>query len=70
MEMPNDHEAAEAIAGLDGKELGGLNLKVNEARPEGERAPRSNSGGGGRGHSRFSHEDYREFASQPREPRG
>jgi hypothetical protein len=24
--MPNDHEAAEAIAGLDGKELGGRNL--------------------------------------------
>ncbi len=35
--MPNDHEAAEAIAGLDGKELGGRNLKVNEARPKDER---------------------------------
>ena len=45
-EMPNDDEAAKAIAGLDVKELGGRNLKVNEARPKGERPPRSNSGGG------------------------
>jgi len=35
--MLNDHEAAEAIAGLDGKEIGGRNLKVNEARPKDER---------------------------------
>jgi RNA recognition motif-containing protein len=73
VEMPNDHEAARAIAGLDGKELGGRNLKVNEARPKGERPPRSNCGGertgGGRGHSRFSLEDCRESARQPREPR-
>lgn len=67
VEMPNDDEAAKAIAGLDGKVSGGRNLKVNEARPKGERPPRSNSGGGGRG--RFSHEDYRESARQPREPR-
>ena len=72
VEMPNDSEAAKAIAALDGKELGGRNLKVNEARPKGERTPRSNSGGrpvGGRGRSGFSHEDYRESARQPREPR-
>jgi RNA recognition motif-containing protein len=36
IEMPNDEEAAKAMAGLDGKELGGRNLKVNEARPKGE----------------------------------
>src|SRR5436305_15352380 len=73
VEMPNDAEAAKAIAGLDGKELGGRNLKVNEARPKGERPPRGNSGGGrpggGRGRGGFSHEDYRESARQPREPR-
>jgi RNA recognition motif-containing protein len=73
VEMPNDAEAAKAIAALDGKELGGRNLKVNEARPKGERPPSGNSGGGrpggGRGRSRFSHEDYRESARQPREPR-
>jgi RNA recognition motif-containing protein len=73
VEMPNDAEAAKAIAALDGKEMGGRILKVNEARPKGERPPRSNSGvgrpGGGRGRSGFSHEDYRESARQPREPR-
>jgi len=69
VEMPNDEEAAKAIAGLDGKEFGGRALKVNEARPKTERtAPRS-SGGGGRGRGGFSNEDYREAPRQPREPR-
>src|SRR5437588_11107247 len=48
VEMPNDAEAAKAIAALDGKELGGRNLKVNEARPKADR-PRGGGGGGGRG---------------------
>ena len=83
VEMPNDEEAAKAMAGLDGKELGGRNLKVNEARPKGEggppRGPRNFGGpggggggrgkGGGGGRERFSNEDYRESARQPREPR-
>jgi cold-inducible RNA-binding protein len=74
VEMANDDEAAKAIAGLDGKEVGGRNLKVNEARPKEDRGgPRGGSGGGGgaRGKSRggFSNEDYREAARQPREPR-
>lgn len=85
VEMPNDAEAAQAMTGLDGKEFGGRNLKVNEARPKGEgggsRGPK-NFGGGGRGpgggggrgkggggRDRFSNEDYRESARQPREPR-
>src|SRR5689334_15518298 len=68
VEMPNDDEAAKAIAGLDGKQVGGRNLKVNEARPkETTRAPRSDNRGGSR--ERFSNEDYREAARQPREPR-
>src|SRR5580692_9292368 len=41
VEMPNDAEAAKAMQGLDGKEVGGRALKVNEARPK------SASGGGG-----------------------
>lgn len=73
VEMPNDEEAVKAIVDLDGREIAGRKLKVNEARPKGERPPRSNSGGGrpggGRGGSGFSHEDYRESARQPREPR-
>jgi len=70
VEMPNDEEAAKAIAGLDGKELGGRNLKVNEARPKatGGGGPRP-GGGGGRGRGGFSNEDYREATRQPREPR-
>jgi RNA recognition motif-containing protein len=84
VEMINDAEAAKAIAALDGKDVGGRNLKVNEARPKSEssgpRGPRSGSGntggnrGGGGGNrggnrERFSNEDYRETARQPREPR-
>jgi RNA recognition motif-containing protein len=95
VEMVNDADAVKAIAALDGKDLGGRNLKVNEARPKSEsgggpRGPRSgpggNSGGGNRGsggnrgggnrggsggggRERFSNEDYREVARQPREPR-
>jgi RNA recognition motif-containing protein len=76
VEMTNDDEAKKAIAGLDGKDVGGRNIKVNEARPK-ERtgAPRSNSssgsggGGGGRGRGGFSTEDYGGAARQPREPR-
>ena len=37
VEMPNDEEAAKAIAGLDGEEFGGRTLKVNESRPKTER---------------------------------
>ncbi len=69
VEMPNDEEAAKAIAGLDGKELGGRKLKVNEARPKTERTAQHGSKGGGRRPSRFSTEDYGEAARQPREPR-
>src|SRR5947209_19526163 len=71
IEMPNDAEAAAAMTALDGKEVGGRNLKVNEARPKGEggppRGPKTFGKGGGR--DRFSNEDYREVARQPREPR-
>jgi RNA recognition motif-containing protein len=92
VEMPNDAEAAAAITGLDGKAVGGRNLKVNEARPKSASAgPRGGGGGGfnrdkggdrgdrgadrgdrGRGGKqggRFSNEDYRDSARQPREPR-
>src|SRR6202048_2868617 len=48
VEMPNDAEAAKAISGLDGKEVGGRNLKVNEARPKtASSGPRGGGGGGG-----------------------
>lgn len=73
VEMPNDAEASKAIAGLDGKEFGGRNLKVNEARPRegssGPHGPRNSGGGGRQGRGGFSHEDYRDAPRQPREPR-
>jgi cold-inducible RNA-binding protein len=43
VEMANNSEAQQAIAALNGTELGGRALNVNEARPKGERS----SGGGG-----------------------
>lgn len=71
VEMPDDSEAAKAIAGLDGKDVGGRNLKVSEARPKEQRPARGHGGnsGGGRGRGGFSNEDYRESSRQPREPR-
>jgi RNA recognition motif-containing protein len=45
VEMPGKAEAQSAIAGLNGKELKGKALTVNEARP---RADDRRGGGGGR----------------------
>jgi hypothetical protein len=47
VEMPNKEEADKAIAGLNGKDLKGRTLTVNEARPRTDR-PRT-GGAGGRG---------------------
>jgi RNA recognition motif-containing protein len=52
VEMPNKEEADKAIADMNGKDLKGRNLTVNEARPRTDR-PRSGGrggfgGGGGR----------------------
>ncbi|WP_201352581.1 RNA recognition motif domain-containing protein [Hydrogenimonas urashimensis] len=41
VEMPDDNAANEAIEALNGKEVGGRNLRVNEARPREPRQPRS-----------------------------
>jgi cold-inducible RNA-binding protein len=69
VEMTNSGEAEKAIAALNGTELGGRALKINEAKPKTDR-PKSGGqrfgggGGGGRGG-----DDYRGHARQPREPR-
>ena len=47
VEMERDNEADAAIAGLNGKDLGGRALTVYEARP---RADRGGGGRGGGGH--------------------
>lgn len=49
VEMTNDEEADRAISALNGQDLGGRKLTVNEARP---REPRSGGFGGGGGRSR------------------
>ncbi|WP_031499192.1 RNA recognition motif domain-containing protein [Bryobacter aggregatus] len=50
VEMTNRNEAENAISGLDGRELDGRNLTVNEARPktDGPRGGGRPGGGGGR----------------------
>ena len=50
--MPNDSEAQAAIAALNGTELDGRSLNVNEARPRPEGGGRGGSRGGDRGGSR------------------
>ncbi|PYX92261.1 MAG: RNA-binding protein [Acidobacteria bacterium] len=66
VEMTDASAADKAIAALNGTELGGRALTINEAKPKSDR-PRSGgqrSGGGGGGR-----DDYRGHARQPREPR-
>ena len=49
VEMSNDAEAQAAIAGMNGQQIGGRGLVVNEARPMESRPPRSGGYGGGGG---------------------
>ena len=53
--MDNDAEANAAIDQLDGAEIDGRSVKVNEARPREDRGNgggRNNRGGGGGGYRR------------------
>ncbi len=52
VEMGNDAEGDRAIAAINGKELDGRALNVNEARPKAEGA-RGGGGGGGYGKKRW-----------------
>jgi RNA recognition motif-containing protein len=69
VEMTNAGEAEKAIAALNGTDLGGRTLTINEAKPKADRprsgGPRFGGGGGGKG----GRDDYRGHARQPREPR-
>src|SRR5260370_34392571 len=51
VEMANDNEAEKAISAVNGKELDGRALNVNEARPKAERS--GGGGGGGFGRKRW-----------------
>lgn len=55
VEMPNGEEGDKAIAALNGSQMGGRTLNVNEARPKAERTGAGGGGGrerGGRGGGR------------------
>ena len=51
VEMTNDAEAEKAITALNGTELNGRALTINEARPKTERS--GGGGGGGRRNNRW-----------------
>jgi RNA recognition motif-containing protein len=51
LEMPERSEAEAAISGLNGRDLKGRKLNVNEARPR-ENRPAGGGGGGGMGGGR------------------
>jgi len=48
VEMTNAEDGEKAIAALNGQEIGGRTLNINEARPKTERGS-GGGGGGGRG---------------------
>ncbi len=79
VEMTDPSEADKAVAALNGSQLGGRALKINEAKPKTD-SPRGGSGGGkrfgggggggrGNGGGGGSRDDYQGHARQPREPR-
>src|SRR5215467_13711468 len=53
VQMADDAAAEKAIAELNGKEVGGRNLTVNEARPMQKRDFGGRGGGGGGGRRRY-----------------
>jgi RNA recognition motif-containing protein len=53
VQMTDDAAAEKAIAQLNGKEVGGRNLTVNEARPMQKRDFGGSRGGGGGGRRRY-----------------
>lgn len=58
VEMPNDDEANQAISALNGKEVGGRAISVNEARPREERPAGGGFRGGNRGGGNYGGGGY------------
>jgi cold-inducible RNA-binding protein len=52
VEMTNDAEGEKAIAALNGRDLEGRTLNINEARPKEDRGGSGNRSGGGGGYGR------------------
>ncbi|MCJ7502692.1 MAG: RNA-binding protein [Acidobacteriia bacterium] len=69
VEMAQDDDAAKAIAALNGKDLNGRALTINEARPRPERSGGFRPGGGGYGGKRRGSGNNYRGARSPREPR-
>ena len=66
VEMTNANEADKAIMALNGTDLGGRALIINEAKPKSEHSRGGGRFGSGGGRGR---DDYRGHPRQPREPR-
>ena len=67
VEMTDSSDADKATVALNGSELGGRTLTINEAKPKSDRQRSGGQrfgGGGDRGR-----DDHRGHARQPREPR-
>ena len=69
VEMATAEEAAAAIEQFNGKEFGGRNLTVNEAKPRAERGGRSGGYGGGRDRGSYGGGEERGGGGYEREPR-
>ena len=69
VEMTDPSEADKAIAALNGTQLGGRALTINEAKPKTDRPKSGKSFGRGGGGGGGNRDDYRGHARQPREPR-
>ena len=70
VEMATPEEAAAAIEQFNGKDFGGRNLTVNEAKPRADRGGRGGfGGGGGRGGYRGGRDRDRGGDRYEREPR-
>jgi RNA recognition motif-containing protein len=69
VEMATAEEAAAAIEQFNGKEFGGRNLTVNEAKPRAERGGRSGGYGGGRDRGGYGGGEERGGGGYEREPR-
>jgi cold-inducible RNA-binding protein len=70
VEMADSGEAEKAIAALNGTDLGGRTLTINEAKPKTDRPrPGRGFGRGGGGGRHGGRDDNRSHGRQPREPR-
>jgi RNA recognition motif-containing protein len=71
VEMATPEEAAAAIEQFNGKDFGGRNLTVNEAKPRADRGGRGGGygGGGGRGNYGGGGGDRGDRGGYEREPR-